>query len=431
MTARLTAAVFVLLMGCPTATSHRDAGSVDASVVIEDKDALIDAGVEFCAAYARARCALRERCLTLQPTQRVNCEADQRETCLRSASVLTGSAALIDGGASCLASLASTSDCNFECSPFEVGGHVGETCVNSFRCRESLCVPGNLCPVCGPYTAIGAACVGETCNPREAFCDFNATRVCTAQRDAGETCTRLGECRDQAPCLMTDAGVKQCGFVDGAPCAFEECGADAFCEGFLFNGSGVCRHKRALGENCTGSDFFQCAPDATCLDGACARTNASDRTAGQECRTNGDCVFPLRCVGNGAPRICTAPLDAGELCTGGDCAPGFQCACGDMQCLGERHCRRLSGVGEPCGFGSDALPCLDQLACVSTGGRFLCVPKAAAGEACVSPLDCAVPNLCVRGLCAAPLGAGGHCDSPAECSSFVCNLLTQQCVECQ
>jgi hypothetical protein len=419
----------VLVAGCPTPPPQRDGGpSLDASVV-ESPSALIDAGVQFCASFATARCDLRTRCQSLQPSQRANCERETREVCLRNGAVLTGKSALREPQATdCLTRLGTTNDCDLTCAPFDIGGLPGEPCVLN-SCRHGLCTfsGSETCDFCKGFTTVGADCAFNTCDPAEAFCDFGGGRVCTPLRDAGAPCDTATQCRDQA-CGVTDAG-RRCGFAEGSVCNTQDCGPDAFCDGLFITGFGTCTRKRALGEACRGADFFQCADGMTCLDGVCARVGQSDRTAGQECRTASDCASPLRCVGNGAPLRCMEPLDAGAPCEPRACATGFFCGCADPGCTA-RTCMRLRDVGETCDLISDLDPCFDQLTCVPAGARMLCVPRRQVGESCSNPFQCVTPALCVRGLCTPPLDAGAPCESPAECESFVCGN-NQRCLSCQ
>ncbi|MFO0596942.1 MAG: hypothetical protein U0228_16625 [Myxococcaceae bacterium] len=108
---------------------------------------------------------------------------------------------------------------------------------------------------------------------------------------------------------------------------------------------------------------------------------------------------------------------------GAPCSSSAEC---QTRCLGQT-CQVPASLGQPCMEVSISVPPCDATTyCSST---FVCVASKATGEACGNRLnECALPNLCIRGVCA-PLGeVGSPCSAMADCRAGLrCDPVLTTC----
>lgn len=205
-----------IFAGCPS-KPRTDAGS--ATEVEFDGGPHWAEAQQFCAQYAAARCALRQRCGALRSTEWSLCEAAERSACFETGRLVANDSARLDpeAGAECLRVLAVTTECRLTCNPFELGGPIGGPCAYGVACREGLCdsaAPG--CARCRPFAAIGEPCAPSVegawpCDFKTGYCPTSVVGgVCLPLKARGEPCLFRQECGGDSDCVDGDGGGLRC-----------------------------------------------------------------------------------------------------------------------------------------------------------------------------------------------------------------------------
>ncbi|PTL84220.1 hypothetical protein [Vitiosangium sp. GDMCC 1.1324] len=322
-------------------------------------------------------------------------------------------------------------------------GAEGFECSSGDECASHECVQGAcLTPVSGP----GGPCDEDVDCARPTVCEADRCLLpdglactdadlcrsgrcersrCAPRLAPGGTCQENTDCAEPARCLDG-----RCLLPDGAPCTRAELCDSGRCE------KGTCQAPVGLGEPCTTDrncreptrchqglclrpDGTECKSAAQCISGHC--DNGLCRTVvppGGQCRQDGDCQFPTRCVQG----TCQSRVSAGGFCRDtGECMPPARCSnnlcllalgtkCGrDTECeMGncERGvCRR--GCTPPCGSGFSC----DDGKC----RRTIVVPVL---RPCTADTDCTAPSVCSSGRCRKP--SGEACSINEQCLSGGC-----------
>lgn len=312
---------------------------------------------------------------------------------------------------------------------------------------KGTCVPGTA-QVCAPYDCVVTGCkktcsTQDQCDTKTTYCDTTAG-ICVTKKPNGTAATKGreyectsgliadGVCCDKAcadVCTACTAALNghettttgSCMAVTAnkadprGVCAAvsDPCGQDGTC-----NGSGACRYRAAVGDECgtpscnsTTSMITKstCSSSRTCGAGgatpcpglmACASTSACVTGS---CTNENQCAAGHFCASGG---VCTPKYDDGHSCTAG---ANVQCRNGN--CVGTTCC---------------STPCGECRTCANSTGT--CVANAAAnGTTCST-------GVCNNGTCSA-CTAGVSCPGPAgeecwnhatDCSTgtSVCNKTT-------
>lgn len=403
-------AVGLSFFGCPPAPAAPDGGTA----------------IALCRQYAVAFCAREQRCGREAESTVGFCEERTAQGCMAYGGrfVESGAAVIdLDAGTTCVAMLPTRTDCaDARCSPFIIGGGLGQPCAFESTCREGFCRGGapNTCAACAPFAALGQLCSPSERCADDAFCDPSTSR-CASRKPAGAACTTPGmqtECEGYSPCVATDAGARCAPFADGQPCTnLTMCGRGSFCE--VMNpttGEGACSPQRPAGAACDQSSAFPCREGTACIEGTCVALGSRD--AGEGCLDSETCLAGLVCAPDPAVAnrgVCQRRGQQGERCIGDGCAAGLVCACRQVPCV-EFTCQPRAGIGGEC-------PCFGGLICrySSDGGASRCEAPPQLGEPCQSFDECLPPQTCsASGRCVAPGGAGTPCRASFDCESFAC-----------
>jgi hypothetical protein len=291
-------------------------------------------------------------------------------------------------------------------------GAAGESCRNHLECGAGMhcSMQDYACPgVCAPYRQLGESCTigSETeCDPGteltlvEIFELVNtnpeeierleeqeldcAEYVCRLPAMVGQACVSGQSCIDG---WCDDAGTGLCQALGGvgAPCDFEGCAEDLWCDQ-PSAAAGTCREHSTSGGPCRF--------DSDCVEGFWCQAVGVESSqctalsaAGGPCDGSNSCREGLGCNASS----CVALPGPGEACLPGDyCAEGSECQ--------DLICAELRFPGEPCGT-PDAI--CSRAVCRSS----VCELAAELGEACSVGDDCA-SNDCVGGICV----DGGLCE---------------------
>lgn len=325
----------------------------------------------WCASYLLGSCDLAARCgfySSASPCQNAGASASY----CRATPAMRDGRTLLDSNiaASCLTQLnagACDADLAACTSAFRGAGALNAACYGPYECATDLyCDTSSTCPgVCRAATPLGqtttgAPCVagstlygllcvaptpiGQSCVPTgggtsdrtcvaNAFC--SSTKVCTARRTSGQSCTpgSYGECagvfrwcnggicgglgslgaacdstrmcKVDLQCGSTNVCVAK-GTVGTACSSYTQCQGDLYCELPPGTTTGTCQPTRTLGQSCTNSDFacsfftgLYCTATSSTTSGVCALKKG----------TGASCQSWTECTSN----ICTNSLCAGCL----------------------------------------------------------------------------------------------------------------------
>jgi hypothetical protein len=156
----------------------------------------------------------------------------------------------------------------------------------------------------------------------------------------------------------------------------------------------------------------------TCLGGACG----AQATPGQACEEAADCTgcsngAAVDCVSgscrcaNGAD--CSDDAQCQNTCVTSTCAPVDALCDDDLDCRGERKCRKKSGV-KSCLL-PDGNTCTANVQCEHVCRDGQCAAVGRSGDDCDENADCSLALVCRSGSCAAQATLGGSCDENADC----------------
>lgn len=199
--------------------------------------------------------------------------------------------------------------------------------------------------------------------------------------------------------------------VKHAPCDARQSADD-----FVRHCHGVVTPAVATGGACWGDD--ECV-GGRCVNPACGGVCTAYAAPGGACVPTGGtpdvtCDPSVHfCAGNGT---CEHRQQPGAACTADEqCIFDFVCAAG--------KCNDAPRVAQGNACAPDMLPCQDGLYCNESG---LCVPLAAAGQACARPNACQAGLFCLGGACTAWLDVGGACSAGTGGAASGCPS-TQSC----
>lgn len=176
----------------------------------------------------------------------------------------------------------------------------------------------------------------------------------------------------------------------GSPCAYSlQCGAGQMCTAAGPQSCGVCAPLAGGGEPCG----VGCAWDLVCISGRCS----APRGAGESCRSDSDCIRPLRCPSRSSfTPTCVRALGEGDACQEDlDCPVTLRCTAG--------ACRKRPPPQPPGASCESPLDCLG-LSCVDKR----CVAPGREGESCGGEHTCASSYVCDQGVCRLPRAADCH-----------------------
>ncbi len=225
------------------------------------------------------------------------------------------------------------------------------------------------------FSLLGIECIGGYCNIESPEQCLAGGATCTAYLATGANCAS-GLCAPGYHCEMTCVADPAISVLQaGGDCSV----ADTVCaDGLYCDGTSHCVARKAAPSACTG--------DRECLEGL-------------DCKSN----------------VCTAPLQVGATCAGGDCATG-------LYCNGSAVCAAYPGLGASCAAppSGDEVLCVDSW-CDSASMEPTCKPYLDPGSAC-DPGDmlrmlteCGPGHLCYPvGLDSGTLGVCGR----IYCASF-------------
>jgi hypothetical protein len=197
------------------------------------------------------------------------------------------------------------------------------------------------------------------------------------------------------------------------------CTGDADCPPSFYCALGVCKRKKALGENCTPGQAPD-APGRECLSGFC--------TDGVCC--DGDCTGLCRSCRLPATRGTCTFVPAGED-PDSECDAQPRSTCGqDGTCDGAGGCR-LWAAGTPClsqscadgiqtnprfcdGFGN----CPTAIPPSTLCAPYVCNASTSCFTSCSDSSQCAQGYTCVAGVCR--VSGGQPCNTNADCASMNC-----------
>jgi len=208
-------------------------------------------------------------------------------------------------------------------------------CARGLTCRDALCAPriaaGEACSglldciegtVCdGTCQTLSEAPEGEPCDGFVTLCSrwlrcVGAT--CVRGGDPGDACDFDNPCRLEATC---EAGVCVERVLPGAPCD-----ATVLCPRSHACVEGSCSPRPLEGD--------ACAPDRSCLAGACVDDVCTLRESPETCAAGPECRSSL-CIRD----LCEPAPAIGERCVAG-CAPGGECRFVPGEA---RQCRPICG----------------------------------------------------------------------------------------
>src|SRR6185312_15458701 len=197
------------------------------------------------------------------------------------------------------------------------GQSVGSACDNFFpgaQCLSGWCrIDAGYEGMCEPFTALGDACSGPTCDP-DSFCDVShSPSVCAARGGSGSACS-------------------------GDTCQLG-----------LHCGNGTCKSAANDGGTCDASDLHSCAYPLGCYGGIC---RPGQYMIGDACPAGSvECLDSTCTPVSDGGSVCLPEPGLGEACTQ-FCANPYQCNAGT--------CVALAALGEPCAQG-----CRTGLHCAS------------------------------------------------------------------
>ncbi|MBS2026480.1 MAG: hypothetical protein JST54_01140 [Deltaproteobacteria bacterium] len=269
------------------------------------------------------------------------------------------------------------------------GQPVGSPCDDFYpgaQCLSGWCrIDAGYQGVCAPFTALGAACSGPTCDA-DSFCDTTqAPAVCAPRMAMGQACAS----ESCVAGLHCSSGTCRGAAGDGGACDPNDarsCSYPLGCYG------GICKPAQYLpGDACSMDGGNPCA-DSLCTPSASGDTCQPFPGLGEPCTEF--CTSPYQCTAG----ACVALADVGEACSSLQCRWGLYCASGT--------CVADPDLGEHCG---------DPGSMCRTGycdaASQTCKPWQAPFGPCTDDLQCADAydaNLC-RDI--PPDGGSGYCNT--------------------
>lgn len=408
---------------------------------------------EFCAAYARARCASDVRCRPASvdagaeacaPKVAAECERDLVLLTPRTLSAIAGGRLEWRSAeaAACLRLLEGPCANREIQKPPRFGypdvtvadpcrrgrlwvgkAAAGVACEHPLECAAGMCTACGRCPATAPAgsSCPGAPCaVGTTCLRQTRTCDAPPANCTLGDGDCAALCgemfywTGISDC--VSPALLGGA----CEYSHFWSHTSESSTLATPCQPGLACKGGTCASPAAEGEPC--ARLRECAAGLTCLSsGHCGRL-----------RGEGDsCAAPLRESDERIHVLDSSDPTGGLVWTGegGDCGLGLACVDG--------ACRRRPGAGEPCvaapGDPVRSAPCFGVAGVLCDSG--LCVVPSAA-SACASDRACVAGEWCAcgSGAATAPCSGGAvgscrpgevratgePCEHDQQCASAAC-----------
>ncbi len=244
------------------------------------------------------------------------------------------------------------------------------SCTNALNAKSTAVTSGDA-------TACGSAMSAASCDKFSSF-----------GRDP------LPECKPKAGPLAAGTACQ-----DNGQCA------SSYCKFGTSSACGACGTRVAAGSKCDTSDDCEytlvCGGNKTCVKpGAAGDTCSSDKPCGGTlvCKTST----------GGTTGTCTAPANAGEACTGGDCnlTKGLFCNPQSAVC----QLIKFEAPGAACGL---------------TGGSVtFCQGSGASCEAAAGATTGTCKAGIADGAACSATGQGASCQSPARCVNSVCTLPT-------
>jgi hypothetical protein len=167
------------------------------------------------------------------------------------------------------------------CNPTPGMLATGAACSEDAQCASTFCAraPSSACGTCSAVTAVGNACVNESCS-RGLVCPNGAAKCIAPVRGAvGASCTTQEGC-DLANAVGCNTSTKKCIALSlstaGGACGlngntFGVCPASGVCTSVF---SGKCTSAAADGAACSDSDMGpHCVAPARCIGGTCKVTD--------------------------------------------------------------------------------------------------------------------------------------------------------------
>jgi hypothetical protein len=250
---------------------------------------------------------------------------------------------------------------------------------------QGTCLSGLVCDISGvcrhnPPTTGEPCGIGVNC-ASGLTCSASVGGTCQAPRQAGQSCTGVGQGNCASSLVCDVSGVCR----HNPPTTGEPCGTGVNCASGLTCSAligGTCQSPKQAGEACVGLGQGNCDSNLVCdVSGVCRHDPPAQ---GEPCGTGVTCASGLSCsalVGG----VCIQPRQAGQSCVGlgqGNCDSSLVCDAGSATC---RH--DPPQIGETCGL---LVPCVSGAACYNAA----CVPVGGVGDVC----DPLVSGACTSGL---------------------------------
>ncbi|MEP7119360.1 MAG: hypothetical protein ABJE95_00395 [Byssovorax sp.] len=150
-----------------------------------------------------------------------------------------------------------------------VEGKSGDTCDDIVvKCGSGMFCADGQCRAPVANVGLGGSCAVDVCAP-DLRCNGDKGLVCTAPKEAGESCWENRECAPGliCPALLQQNPVCSPPSAEGQPCISEDaCDNGLTCDGSVA-GAPVCVPKANVGDAC--SDQIRCWAPLTCVGGIC------------------------------------------------------------------------------------------------------------------------------------------------------------------
>lgn len=327
---------------------------------------------------------------------------------------------------------------NDTCNAGTCVGGAAPNCNDANPCTVDTCLPATGCSnVAGNQgatcrTAAGVCDVPETCTGSSAVCPVNGFAApgtqCRAPSCTGGTQSAVAVCTGSSAACPASVTKPCAPYVCGATACLANCASSADCSAGNFCSAGKCVPQKSAGQVCASNG--DCVT-GHCVDGVCCDTACTGQC--QACNTQGN-VGTCKPVSGAPPPGRTACAGDGSVCNGVcDGTNGATCtyAGASTRCRSPSCTNDVATLAASCD-GAGKCPALQTQACAP----FVCGASQCEGS-CTTDAQCQAGLFCSAGKCVPLLGPGGKCVHDTDCKTGICvdqvccdTRCTGQCEAC-